>query len=149
MALNHRRLITLCADEDSAIDFFRQRGLLHQQRYCECGNEMRQSTHNVRGTTIQEWRCLVKQCKLTKGLRPGTWFERSTLRFVTMLEFFYWWSHEQTSIAFCEWELEMNHNTIVDWSMYMREVCANYLLQHQGRIGGRGQIVEIDEAMFS
>lgn len=33
--------------------------------------------------------------------------------------------------------------------MYMREICAYYVLQHQGVIGGHGLNVEIDEALFT
>ena len=43
----------------------------------------------------------------------------------------------------------LNKNTTVDWSMYMREVCASYMLKHQGQIGGVGLTVEIDEALFT
>lgn len=38
MAYNYRRLITQYPNEESTIDFFRQRGLLHDQRNCQlCG----------------------------------------------------------------------------------------------------------------
>ena len=56
----------------------------------------------------------------------------------------------------------MNHNTTVDWyqlleifvnfklrSLYLRESCANWILQKNGKIGGPGFTVEIDEALFS
>ena len=33
--------------------------------------------------------------------------------------------------------------------MYMREICAYYVLQHKGVIGGHGLNVEIDEALFT
>ena len=33
--------------------------------------------------------------------------------------------------------------------MYMREICAYYVLQHQGVIGGHDLNVEIDEALFT
>ena len=150
MPYNFKRLLNDIPDEQSAIDFFKQRGLLHQQRNCErCGNEMRPSTSMNHGSPLPCWRCTHKPCKSRKGLRSDTWFDPSKLPFRIILEFIYWWSHEETSIEFCERELEMNHSTTVDWSMYLREVCASFLLQHQGRIGGQGQTVEIDEAMFS
>ena len=33
--------------------------------------------------------------------------------------------------------------------MYMREICAYYVLQHQGVIGGHDLNVEIDEVLFT
>jgi len=44
----------------------------------------------------------------------------------------------------------MNKNTTVDWSNYMREVCVGHLVKNsQQKIGGEGEIVEIDESLFS
>ena len=45
----------------------------------------------------------------------------------------------------------MNHNTTVDWSQYMREVCAYHMLQKENdghQIGGPNLTVEI-ESLFS
>lgn len=53
-------------------------------------------------------------------------------------------------MKFCERELGMNQETTVDWSAYMREVCANYLLSKpDGMIGGDGMVVEVDESVFT
>lgn len=123
MAYNYRRLITECPDEESAIHFFRERGLLHNHReYKRCGTIMRQSYMTSHGKRLFCWRCTDKPCKVTLGLRLDTWFHPSELPFDKILQFIYWWSHEQTSIEFCERELEMNHCTVVDWNMYLREV---------------------------
>ena len=63
--------------------------------------------------------------------------------------FIYSWSKGLTSIKYCQEELGMNHNTTVDFANYLREVCAEELLQNPKIIGGDGLIVEVDESAFS
>jgi len=51
---------------------------------------------------------------------------------------------------FCERELGMSQPTTVDWSAYMREVCAYYLLHKTEKmIGGENMVVEVDESVFT
>lgn len=52
-------------------------------------------------------------------------------------------------MKFCEDELDMNHNTTVDWNMYMREVCEYTLMSNNAVIGGPNTTVEIDESCFA
>lgn len=59
---------------------------------------------------------------------------------------FYCWINEYTSTKFCSKELYMSNDAITDWKMYLREVCANSLLQNPMIIGGPGMSVEIDES---
>jgi hypothetical protein len=63
--------------------------------------------------------------------------------------FIYGWAEEATSIKWGEKETKIDDNTLIDWNNYMREVCASWILQNQGMIGGPDQTVEVDEAMFS
>ena len=84
-------------------------------------------------------------------MRPNTWLDPSKLPLDTIVHFIYWWARDQTSILFCERELGMDHSTTTDWSNYLREVCASFLLtkQNGAKIGGVGMTVEIDESLFS
>lgn len=46
--------------------------------------------------------------------------------------------------------MKINKNTVIDWNNYLREVCVLSIeARNQGKIGGRGKIVEIDESLFS
>uniref|UniRef100_A0A914HPR6 ISXO2-like transposase domain-containing protein n=1 Tax=Globodera rostochiensis TaxID=31243 RepID=A0A914HPR6_GLORO len=124
MALNYDSLIAQVPDENSAIAFFQQRGLLHQQRICgNCGHEALLKDRATHGHIIKTWRCSNRACNSSKGLRSNTWFDPSKLEFHTILKFIYWWS---------------------------QEVAANYVLQQQQNpIGGQNMTVEIDEALFT
>ena len=143
MSYNYKKLLSEIPDETHAAKFLQKFGILHEERIC-CGIKMRPYEKKNLGKFIPQWRC--SSCHSQKGVRAGTWLDPSKLPLVTIIEFIYWWSRENTSMKFCEFELGMNHNTTVDWSMYMREVCANFILQHQGMIGGYGLHVEIDES---
>uniref|UniRef100_A0A914GNV4 ISXO2-like transposase domain-containing protein n=1 Tax=Globodera rostochiensis TaxID=31243 RepID=A0A914GNV4_GLORO len=91
----------------------------------------------------------VGACRAYQGLQVDTWFDPSKLDVHTILKFIYWWSQELMSIKFCEKELGIGNNSVIDWCMFLREVCANYVFQQQQQIGGPGYTVEIDEALFT
>ena len=143
--MNFLRLRNLVSDKETAVTFLQQHGILHNIRLCDNGHVMNLnlSGHHDR------WRCKSRECRQDIGLRNGTWLENSRLDFTTAVYFIYWWSQENTSIRFCERELEMNHNTVVDWSNYLREVCANDILTQPLIVGGPGLTVEIDECLIS
>ena len=130
--------------------FLQQRGILHQERMCEkCGTQMRVSSN--RGNRI--WRCKMKQCKATKGIRTNTWLnsgdQGSSLSLLTIIKFIYWWNVEVHSINFCHRELGMGNKTTVNYCSYMREICSVILRRRNYVIGGLNLTVEIDESLFS
>ena len=70
--------------------------------------------------------------------------------FLTIVRFIYCWSEELTSIEWCEKQLDICNNTVIDWNMYMRETCISVLMdQEKKKIGGESMIVEIDESLFT
>lgn len=61
----------------------------------------------------------------------------------------YEWAHESATIKRIARECGIkNEQTICDWRMFLREICAQYFLQNPVQIGGPGRLVEIDESMF-
>ena len=46
-------------------------------------------------------------------------------------------------------EYDLSSQTVVNWYCFIREVCINHLFKSSAeKLGGRGKIVEIDEAKF-
>ena len=72
----------------------------------------------------------------------------SKLSYRQVILFIYCWSKELTSIKFCKDELYISKCAVIDWNMYMREVCADSLLRNPVIIGGPNTIVEIDESLY-
>lgn len=95
------------------------------------------------------WRCRQRQCREDIPVRKGTWLEGSRLEFRKVVMFIYCWSKQLTSIKFCDNELDIGKTCVIDWNNYLREVCANTLIQNPIVIGGPGLHVEIDESMFA
>lgn len=136
------KLFDLPKTESDAIELFQRKGVLPKKRICSNGHNM---SLYVTDDRIY-WRCNLRSCrgsgtKKLVRMRVGNWFEGSRISFVTALRFMYCWSWEFTSSKFCDRELGMNKDTTVDWSSYMREICAYYLLNKPEKmIGGDGMM---------
>ena len=154
--MNYDQLILNITDlgdgdkELGCIRFLQQRGILHQERSCvKCGTQMRISTD--RGSFI--WRCKMKKCKATKGIRTNTWLnsgnQGSTLPLLSIIKFIYWWSVEVHSINFCQHELGMGKQTTVNYCSYMRELCSEVIRTRRLIIGRPMCTVEVDESLFT
>ena len=94
------------------------------------------------------WECC--KCSQQQGLSSGNWFSNTKLPFLTIVRFIYFWAKELTSIKWCEEQLNICNNAVIDWNMYMRETCIAALMDvEKKKIGGQSKIVEIDESLFS
>jgi len=54
----------------------------------------------------------------------GNWLEGSRLPIDKIVHFLYCWAFKLSSVKFCERELLMGHDAVVDFNNYCREVCA-------------------------
>lgn len=135
----------LPADEESAVRFLQEYGILHMERRCSAGHEMR-----LELTSQKRWRCKNKSCGVEFGLRKGTWLNNSRISCTSVIRFIYGWCEEYTSLSWCKRQLDMSDETTVDWNNYLRQVCAWDIERcNSGQIGGSGCIVEIDETLFT
>jgi transposase-like protein len=122
-----------------------QRGIIHAVRRCANNHVM-----TLMLTDRQDrWRCWQGIGLEDIPLRRGTWLQDSRLTYRQIILFIYCWSKEMTSISFCENELEIGKNAVIDWNNYLREVCANILITNPIVIGGPNTTVEIDESLFT
>ena len=139
-------LSNVLQDDQASVAFLQQRGIIHNPRQCTNGLAM---AIQYRNTGSDRWRCHIRGCWEKVGVKKGTWLEQSKLPYRTVPLFIYSWACEMTSFEFCERELHMNKNTVVDWNNYLREVCAMDLLQNRVQIGGPNMTVEVDESLFA
>lgn len=142
--VNLLELGAIVHNKETAILFFQQHGIIHQNRMCSNNHAMTLSVGDR-----DRWRCHIRGCREQIGIRQGTWLQGSKLPFRKIILFIYCWAREYSSISFCEKELEIDDNTVIDYNMYLREVCANTLLLNPIRIGEPGTTVEIDESQFA
>ena len=132
-------------DEASAIEYLQLYRILHSQRECPTGHQMKLSFTGGQW----RWRCRARCCRVDIGVRKGTSLERSKISFRQIVLFIHCWSLERGSIEFCARELGIDDNTVIDWSNYLRDICAETLIRNPIVIGGPGMHVEIDESLFS
>ncbi|CAI6370217.1 unnamed protein product [Macrosiphum euphorbiae] len=143
--MNFLTLASECDTKNNAVSFLQTRGILHNPRLCKNKHEM-----VLQLTEKQDrWCCSKRECRQYAPLRADNFLASSRLDYETIVMFIYCWSKEYTSIMFCKEELNMNHNTTVDWNMYMREVCEYTSTNNSAKIGGVNTTVEIDESCFS
>jgi transposase-like protein len=132
-------------DKATSVNFLQQRGILHNVRRCNNNHVMTLSLTDRH----DRWRCHMQGCRQDIGIRKGTWLEGSRVSFRQIVLFVYCWSKELTSLKFCEEELDFCKEAVIDWNMYLREVCADTLLNNPVAIGGPNRTVEIDESLFT
>ena len=124
--MNLLELSYVVKDKGSAVAFLQCRGLLYERRICSRGHDM------VLSLTDREdrWRWRHGGCDQQKQLKADTWLQRSRqLSLVSRRHFIYLLlgssnEHHQT----CEHELYIGYTTVVDYSDYLREICAQHLL---------------------
>jgi hypothetical protein len=143
--MNFVDLSALVHDKQSSVAFLQHHGILHSARRCGNNHVMILSLSDRQ----DRWRCSHSTCRLDIPIRQGTWLQGSRLPYRQIILFLYYWSQELTSISFCQLELGMSETATVQWSNYLREVCANKLLLNPVVIGGPNTTVEIDESLFT
>ena len=82
--INFLGLIDEVVDEDSAIQFLQNDGLLHENRHCPrqdhvMGLNKRSRKFGGKHLVTPRWRCHVQGCRSEVGVRCGTFFEGSNL----------------------------------------------------------------------
>ena len=118
--------------------------MTNQKNCALCNNRMNLVVRS--GGDGKTWQC-GRPCRAPISVRDNTFFSKS--RLPTIIEFIYSWSYEDLSFKKAKREFGMSQHTSVDWKMFLRDVCAEYLINHPVRIGGVGRTVEIDESVFT
>lgn len=143
--MNFLNLSAVAHDKLSSFQFLQQRGIVHNVRRCTNNHIMTSSLTDRQ----DRWRCHQTLCRQDIPVRKDTWMQGSRLTYRQIILFIYCWSKELSSISFCESELEMADNTVIDWNNYLREVCASTILANPIVLGGPNTHVEIDESLFT
>ena len=150
-------LFALCQrfynNDDATIAWCRQNGQLAAEATCRtCGSVFRDSPSN-RELDGRAWRCPERKCRRKISIRKGSFFEGSHLQLWQVLCLTYFWSLDcgrsrglSQKQLMKELEIGGGH-TIVDWKQVYRDVCVSYFLNHPERIGGDGEVVELDESL--
>ncbi len=80
-----------------------------------------------------------------KSICSGSWFANSNLTLAESLKLSYMWAHHHMQEE-AQHEARVGKNATVRSYYEHRKACVGWLLSKEDRIGGKGQIVEIDES---
>lgn len=98
------------------------------------------------------WRCYRrvngKHCRYSVSIRNDTFFEGSHLTITQICIFINLWLDNVSYDCIKKQASIVSQETIVNWSMFCREVLHNSMIVNKIRLGGPGKIVEIDESKF-
>uniref|UniRef100_A0A1X7V642 ISXO2-like transposase domain-containing protein n=1 Tax=Amphimedon queenslandica TaxID=400682 RepID=A0A1X7V642_AMPQE len=87
------------------------------------------------------WRCPQNGCQAVISVPNESFFSRSHFKLNEIVDIIYWWFSKATIHV----TMHKTGHTIVDCFNFIRDVCAQYFIDHPTTIGGPGVIVEIDE----
>ena len=121
-------------------DWLRQHGLLSNAEGCpSCGNAM----HDEPRDGWWRWKCGRRNppdCRnATKGMRVGSFFERSHLDLRQAVQLMYFWAAEIDKEEFVMAQIGIgSKHTVVDYKNFCREIPAQYFNDFPTVLGGPG-----------
>lgn len=135
-------LLNLCSNEADAIKWCQSKNLLNHEFVCnKCGAEASQ-------ISIHFMRCKNSQCRARISVTSGTIFANSRIPISIAIFLLYEWSIEST-ICQTAYEYSVSEKTVSIWFKRFRQLAALFAsLDSKDKIGGRGEIVEIDECLI-
>ncbi|GFO38369.1 hypothetical protein PoB_006487400 [Plakobranchus ocellatus] len=93
------------------------------------------------------WCCPGCQRRNSITIRLNSFFEGSHLQLLQILDVVYWWCRNLRQVHVMQ-ETGVSKKTVIDWQNYIRDICAQYVIDHHVQLGGRNRTVEIDESKF-
>ncbi|RXG64844.1 hypothetical protein Avbf_11287 [Armadillidium vulgare] len=133
--------VVLSESLENLLQFLYDHGVLPKTKTCpKCGSDMVLDENNY------NFNCNI-ECKTSVSQLIGTWFENSELTMKVICRFVMFWALLHSPRQYIlQQELDLPTNTIVEWSNFLREVCFHYIMSYTEPIGGKGKVVEIEEA---
>lgn len=137
----------ITSDNDSTLKFLRSKQLLRNGKLCDhCDLWM---SHVTDRSKVDQyiWRC--KSCKTKSGLRVDSYWESQKLSFSVLLSLLYLFSVGISGMQASRMlEGEAHSNTVYEWFNLYRDMMSRSLVENPIKLGGPGQIVEIDESKW-
>lgn len=127
---------------EKTIEFLQQHRLIKENHVC-CGmNCNLVKCHTKDG---KEFKCYT--CGKRYSLRTGSFFSRSKLSLCVLLTVVYFFSNNLSIVQTMKMlKRKISKPSLIQWFVYLREICSLYLLNNPQILGGQDRIVEIDES---
>ncbi|XP_014790296.1 uncharacterized protein LOC106883699 [Octopus bimaculoides] len=144
--INHRDIAIATATTADSIHWLKTYGLLNTKKICpSCGASMREvAKNNLSDGMI--WSC-GRPCRKMISIRKGTFLDNSKLKCEQIIDILYYWAKGDLAKNLGQ-ECRIANVAVTDWRNYCRDVCAEYYIAQNIKLGGPNRIVEIDESAF-
>ncbi|XP_067625182.1 uncharacterized protein [Eurosta solidaginis] len=145
-----------CKTRESCILFAEKLGLVLTSKKCRL-HKTKMQVSCKGNNTVGSFRCRKGVCRSKANISraTGTFFENAKIDlaqiFYLMYAYACHWQQSQVRKEYFFKGTVLSSATICDWYNYCREVVVLYQISHQeaqGRIGGPGTVVQIDESKF-
>jgi ISXO2-like transposase domain len=136
-----REIENILFNENAAIRFLIEKGIIYETRECTCGNVCHADLDR------RSYRCGVRTCRKEVSIFKHSFFYQQTLPKNEILHLGHLWLCG-ASVSVIRMYLGFAEDTIIDYFAYFRRLVADSLDELDFLIGGEGVIVEIDESKF-
>lgn len=152
MAFVYDDIYVLCENKDLLINWLREKKLISnlEGATCEvcCIGKFRLQNDKLFSQDGVYWRCSYRGCGKKISIRKGSWFEKAHLSLAKIIKLTYYRVYKYPE-ELMDHELKIGSgHTAVDWYNFAREICVEILGKNSEKIGGPGEVVEIDESKF-
>jgi len=143
-------IMPLITQEDTrpVIEWMKINNLLHQNIDCEhCKAGMVFVARKDIADKFQ-WKCFNTNCskRYSKiSIRTGSFFAKSHLELKKWIYVMYLWAIGTSEANSCL-QVNVSPRVMVDIYNFFREICSFYFEKYPIKLGGEGQVVEIDES---
>lgn len=143
-------MIALCQSEDTARLYLLQKGILRSTIQCSaCSQPMiLKPCSATKSPDLWIFKCGGPGCKRSKSIRSDSYLESSKISFTTFLQLLYCFSSKNLTSVDIAAFTGLSRRSVGEWRSTLLEAVAAWIYNNPQAIGGPGEIVEIDEAMF-
>ena len=134
LKITHRELSNVTSNDLECIKWLAKHNLISNAILCDdCHINMsfqrRTGKEYIDGYA---WAC--RQCKKHRSIRVGSFFCRSHLKLIQLLDIIYWWSTDMELYHVVQ-ETGVSRRIIIDWQENIKDICSQYLIDHPIKLG--------------
>ena len=142
--MNIIELSSIIGDTDSTIKYLRHNNLLKQNHH-HCGVPCLQIFDK---NTSDSWIFRCRQCRKKFSIRTDSIFSKSKLTLANLLLLVYCFANSfSVTDAGKLLKNVVSEHSIIQWYVYLREICSLSLINTPIQLGANGSVVQIDEAL--
>ena len=146
--MNFLQFSVLIGSIENILQFLRQNGILSSGEICQhCRIWMHETRYRQNIADGFMWSC--PRCQSRKSIRTRSFFEGQRLSFAKLLTILFLFATNVPAKTVEEMLIgDVGRCAILYWFNYYRDLMSRDLLANPYRLGGQGDIVEINESMF-